>query len=788
VSAGKGTELDRLRRRVAELEKKLAARQAADVQKLHSAFETERLTAANRALERRIQEFTTLLALTPIGLAVAQDAECRRVVASPALTSMLGQSPEAPAKFFRDGREMTIDELPMQIAAREGIVVRGAEIEVHRTGARNLTLLAYADPLFDDNGRPRGCVAAFVDITERKQGERELAELSHRLQVHLENTPLAVIEFTPELCILRWSGDAERIFGWTAAEATGRKLSDLRWVHEEDAASVARLMEGMNSGRLRRPFSSNRNYTKDGRVLDIDWYNSTVLDSEGRLLSVLSFGLDVTARKRAESALRLSEARFRAALQNAPISVFNQDLDLRYTWIHNSFFGLQTEEILGKNDYDLLRHDDAGRVVEIKRRAIAENRGVRQEVSIHKDGEEHWFNLTVEPLRDATGSVSGITCAAIEISERRRMENALRDSEQRWRILTQAMPVLVLTSLPDGSCSYANTRWLDYTGQPIEQTYGRGWMDVLHTEDLETVRKEWKTALEKGEPFELQHRIRRASDGEYRWHLARTWPLRDEDDRIVQWLGTATDVHDGKMLQQELAVSNEELHRANLGLEEFAYAAAHDLQEPLRTLALYTQLLTRRYGPGLDETACGYLEVLLNSSRRMQDLVSDLLAYTRLSQSAEKGETAADCEDILQGVLEHLQTTISENAASVRSAGLPCVRAHGPRLAQLLQNLISNAIKYRRPDVAPEVRLLAERNGKFWTFSVCDNGIGISPEYHERIFGIFKRLHGKDIPGTGIGLAICRRIVELYGGRIWVESEGANRGSTFRFTLPSLEA
>ncbi len=232
----------------------------------------------------------------------------------------------------------------------------------------------------------------------------------------------------------------------------------------------------------------------------------------------------------------------------------------------------------------------------------------------------------------------------------------------------------------------------------------------------------------------------------------------------------------------ELLASNEALRRSNDDLNQFAYAASHDLQEPLRMVALYSQMLQRKYATKIDEEADQYIRFIIDGAQRMEMLLKDLLAYSQVGSAVEGPLAMVSCADVMRQVMLNLHAAVDQSGANVTWDGLPTVEAHEIRLIQLFQNLVSNAIKYRRDD-RPRVFVGVKRQPTEWLFSVEDNGIGIKPEYVQHIFGIFKRLHGNTYPGTGIGLAICQRIVESYGGKIWAEST-PGLGSKFCFTLP----
>jgi len=257
-------------------------------------------------------------------------------------------------------------------------------------------------------------------------------------------------------------------------------------------------------------------------------------------------------------------------------------------------------------------------------------------------------------------------------------------------------------------------------------------------------------------------------------------PLFDEEGNVRRTFGAFVDVTDRKRAERALHQSMDALFKANEELQQFAYAASHDLQEPLRTIASFTQLLERRYSK--DKEASDYTALIVEGVNRMNVLIRDLLQYSRLGSAAELKRTPLELGNALQWALLNLDHSIREQKATVTHDVLPEVIADESQMVQLFQNLIGNSLKYRT-DLPPLVHVGVEEEEDDWVVSVHDNGIGIEPEFKDKIFGVFKRLHGRDVPGTGIGLAICRKIIENHGGRIWVESDGKN-GSNFRFTLP----
>ena len=360
-------------------------------------------------------------------------------------------------------------------------------------------------------------------------------------------------------------------------------------------------------------------------------------------------------------------------------------------------------------------------------------------------------------------------------------EEALREAEkarERFRFMAESMPQKIFTATPQGEIDYLNRQWVEFAGLPVEQITQRGWPKIVHPEDYEPNGKIWRHSLATGDPIVFQSRFRRA-DGEYRWHLTRVLAMRDAAGNISMWIGSNTDIHEQKEKE-------EDLRRANEDLQQFAYSASHDLQEPIRNVAVYSEIIAKRYQSVLDEDGRQFLGFLTEGGRRLATLINDLLAYTRagvLESSVGKASSSA----VLQRVLSSLAEAIRESGAEITADPLPDVYIAETHLQQLFQNVISNALKYRR-DEALRIHISATQQGATVRFSVQDNGIGIDPQYKEKIFGVFKRLHrDQKYSGTGIGLAICQRVVERYGGRIWVESL-PGQGATFYFTVPEFIA
>jgi Amt family ammonium transporter len=339
---------------------------------------------------------------------------------------------------------------------------------------------------------------------------------------------------------------------------------------------------------------------------------------------------------------------------------------------------------------------------------------------------------------------------------------------------------------PEGRCLSTNPAMATICGYASAEELMRSVSDVR--QQLYVNPDDWTEFTRQierhGRVDNFEARIRRRP-GTVTWISTNAHVVRDESGRVLYYEGMASDVTERKWTEELLAARTAELARSNSDLQQFAYVASHDLQEPLRIVGSYAQLFEQRYKAQVDEKGQKWIFYMVDASKRMQRLIEDLLVYSRVGTKG-KEPSSVDSRKCVQDALANLRLAIERSGAEVTHDALPHVMADSPQLTQLFQNLVGNALKYRDEE-RPRVHIGGRRDGTHWHFSVRDNGIGIDPRFHERIFGLFQRLHERGkYEGTGIGLAICKKIVERHGGRIWVDSEQA-KGTTFHFTLPLAE-
>ena len=360
--------------------------------------------------------------------------------------------------------------------------------------------------------------------------------------------------------------------------------------------------------------------------------------------------------------------------------------------------------------------------------------------------------------------------------------DAIALSEQRYRRIGELLPFGVWTADREGRLVHLSDSLLEFLGRAPRAV--TSWDQIVADDSGGEIMREWRKCIRSGRRWEREFKIL-DQKGHSRTVLSRGMPIHGPAGRITSWAGMNLDITERTRIEEERKRHNEDLARSNAELEQFAYIASHDLQEPLRTIKSYLRLIEKRYRGRLDADADEFIEFCVEASDRLQRLINDLLQFSRVGRRALEIQTIPGAVP-LQQAIRNLDNRIEETSAQIVYGDLPSIQADQTALTQLFQNLIDNAIKYRG-NAAPSIRIDAALQGGFCRFSVQDNGIGIDPKYAERIFRIFQRLHSSEYPGTGIGLALAKRIVERHGGRIWVES-GAGQGATFFFTIPAAAA
>jgi PAS domain S-box-containing protein len=731
------------------------------------------VASGNGTLEWRFREMIEAL---PVAI-YTTDPQGRLTYFNDAAVKLSGRVPELGTDqwcvtwklFLPDGTPLPHDQCPMAVALKGGSVTEGVECIAERPDGTRFWFTPYPAVLRDAQGRITGGVNMLVDITARKLA---LSESEERYRAIVDTTPECVKVVAPDGTLLHMNSSGLSLVGAPGADALiGKNIYEI--IAPEDRARFRQFNEKIcrgEKGSLEFDIVG-----LDGARHHMDTHAAPLRHSDGTYVH-LAITRDITERQIAER----TDLLLRAIVDSSDDAIISKDLNGFITsWNKGAerLFGYTGDEVIGKSIAILIPPDRLNEEPNILARL---RRGERvdhfETIRRRKDGELLNISLTISPVKDALGNIIGASKIARDITERLRTQAALMESEGRFRQLADSMPHIVWTARPDGHLDYYNERWYEFTGLSRDTFASIGWETILHPEDAERCRDAWQNAINSGKHYQCEYRFWDRHERRWRWFMGRAVPIHDNEANIVKWFGSCTDIDDQKRVE-------EELRRANEDLEQFAFSASHDLQEPLRSIKIYSELLTKRYGETLDREALEFVGFMRSGVTRADRLIRDLLAYTQLTKFDTPADEA-DANEALATTLANLAGVISETGARITAARLPPLRVHSAHLQQLFQNLIGNAIKYHSPERPPEIQVTAEQMDAYCLVTVRDNGIGIDSQYQRRIFGLFKRLHASDeYSGTGIGLAICQRIVDRYHGRIWVESE-PGQGSAFRFTLP----
>jgi PAS domain S-box-containing protein len=736
-------------------------------------------------------------------------------------------------------------------------------IRLNRDGTEEVRYFDFFYKPYYEDGQPNpvGVFAVGHDVTERilarKQLDEAQAETERQKRLYeaiTGSTPDLIYVFDLNYRVAYANNALLSMWGKTWDEAINKRLIENGYepwhaeMHEREIDQVVASRQPVR-GEVSFPHAvlGKRIY---------DYILVPVINADGEVEAIAGTTRDITDIKRAQESLRSSEQRQTFLLQlndvlrplADPIEIQYEAASLVSKHFHADHAGF-AEEVGDGNifaitvDYsssgDSLKGKyNYGQFSEKEIAALREGKTIMRgesinDASLSSDMKEVHASLQLAATVDVPLLKNGVLDAIFflhyrdvhqwtdeelsllkEVADRiwdavgrAKAEQALRESEKRFRIMADAVPISIWITDKDGRIEFLNKHWWDYCGEPYQETTPA---DIaikhLHPDDGPGVMQAFSKALETGQALEVEQR-NRSWQGEYRWFLNRAIPYKDPaSGQIVKWFGVGTDIHDRKLAEQALRQSeealekkvrqrtveleriNKELRRSNQNLEEFAHAASHDLKEPIRKIHFFTHQLKGQLSPHLKEVEIRSFNRIERATDRMRNLIDDLLLYSHVSHRPHETE-AVDLNKKLQNVMEELELDIEEKKAVIRVGQLPIVKGYSRQLQQLFQNLISNAIKYSKATVQPVIEITAseaiEPEGTYHSISVKDNGIGFDQTYSDQIFQMFSRLHGKnEYSGTGVGLSIVKKVVENHNGFIKVESK-PGQGSTFTVFLPS---
>ncbi|MFN8595170.1 MAG: PAS domain S-box protein [Anaerolineae bacterium] len=638
--------------------------------------------------------------------------------------------------------------------------------------------------LFNERGEVE-IVGVSRDITARKQMEEALRESEAKLRTVFELLPVGVSILDNQRHLMYANSALERMLDITVDGFRDGSYSQRRYLRPDrtplpssELASARVLAEG------RAVYNVETGVVKeDGNVI---WTTVSAVPVNYPDWSIVIVTTDITARKQAEEALRQSETLLAEAQRVGRVGHWEWTAPDRILICSNELlriFDLPPEQRTVSQSLvaGLMDPDDLQRVSAIDRQALANQTDFEYDFRLNlASGRSCWVHQQVKVTYGPDGQPARMLGVVQDITDRKHTEQALRESEQKYSTLFEKSAVpAVLLKLPEVVITDANPaceRLLGYSRAEMRGNTGVQLGLYRPAERTQMIDRYLKQGALSENEVQIQ-----IKSGEVRVVVANTNPMEWGGQRYA--LTTMLDITDRKRAEAELQRALEELRRSNAELEQFAYVASHDLQEPLRAVAGMVQLLQQRYKGQLDERADEYIHHAVDAANRMQALINDLLAFSRVERRGRPLEVI-NTLDHVNAAIKNLEVAIHESGAAVTSGDLPVITADPTQMTQLFQNLIGNALKFHG-EQPPHIHISAQRVAEAWQFAVRDNGLGIEPQYFERIFQVFQRLHTRrEYPGTGIGLALCKKIVERHGGRIWVES-ALGEGSTFYFTIPN---
>ena len=526
---------------------------------------------------------------------------------------------------------------------------------------------------------------------------------------------------------------------------------------------------------------------QDGTEIPIDDTAAPIRGDDGEVQGAVLVFRDITPRRQAE----LTQQLLAAIVEASDDAIISKNLNgIITSWNRGAerIFGYSAADMIGKPISTIAAPD---RVDEMPRMLESIKAGERIEhyetARRAKDGKIVNISLTVSPVHDKEGRIVGASKIARDITDQLRVRAELAQEKERLRVTLRSIGDGVITTDSAARVAYLNpvaeelTGWesSEAVGKPLEEVF-----KIINEDSRETVENPARKVLKEGIIVGLaNHTLLITKDGKERSIDDSGAPIRVDGGELSGVVLVFRDVTERRAGDREFHTQALQLRRTNEELNQFAYAVTHDLREPLRNVVNFSQLLVREYRGRSESDVQTFVGYITEGVQRMEMLLNDLLAYSQSGGPLETSTAPVDTNKALKAALDNLRMSIAESGAVVTSDYLPSVYSNDGHLMQVFQNLVSNAIKYRRSDTAPSIHVRAQKIEHEWIFGVRDNGIGISPEYQATIFGLFKRLHGREIQGTGIGLAICSKVIERHGGRIWVTSE-PGQGSEFFFSLP----
>lgn len=667
-------------------------------------------------------------------------------------------------------------------------------------------------PARDDDDKIAGVLVTCAETTQEVILKRKLKRSERKFRLIIQQAPASIATFKgPNYVTDIANANALELWGREAKDVLKKPI--LEAIPELKGQGIKELLDDVyKTGNRFAASELPVQLLRDGKLetVYINFSYEPLYDVDGEIDGIIGIGHDVTAQVMAHKKIEANEEKLTMVIDASELGTYAFNIKTKKLdgskKLHE-IFGLPDKE-----DIDHARFVSSIHPKDLGLRKAAFERsfesGILEYTSrlILPDGSLRWIEVKGKVYFDEENNPLKVLGTVRHITSERINTQKLEESEQKFRLLADSLPQHIWTADTEGNLNYFNKSVYDFSGFSPEHLDREGWLAIVHPDDRNANIKAWTESISSGKDFLFEHRFRK-HDGTYRWQLSRAKPQLNEDGEIQMWVGSSTDIHDQKEFTNELerlvvertnelAQNVKDLANMNKELQSFAYISSHDLQEPLRKIQTFSTLLLENEYENLTDDGKEHFKRMQNAAKRMQALISDLLAYSRTSIAERKFEPT-DLNKLIAEVKMDLKEELAFHHAIIESDELCTIKIIPFQFRQLLQNLISNSLKFSLNDREPHIRITSEKglgsefeserlspNIYYCHIRVSDNGIGFEPKYSERIFELFQRLHGKDkFQGTGIGLAIVKKIVENHNGYITAQGK-PNQGATFDIYLP----
>lgn len=773
---------------------------------------------ARRKIEESDKRFRNTVKQAPVGITILRGANHVAEMANEAYLKLIGreESNFVGKPLFDSLPEVkeTVSDL-LDTVFTTGVPYHGYEVPVpiNRFGNPEIFYFDFLyHPLKEENGQISGIIVTVTEVTEKVETRKKTELNEERLNIIVDASELGTWELYVKTKDLQYSDRyLEIVTGYKGQEyLTHAQL--LSHVHPDDLHIREKAFkEAIALGNIHY---EARVIWDDQSIHWVEAKGKVFYDSEGNPERLLGTVRDITDEKNHQQELEASEKRFRKLVMESPVP---KAILKGKNMVIEMVNGAMLKNIWRKNESDV-----QGKIIldvfpELKKQKYAR---LLNEVyttgNVHSESESLFYlndgnverkmyiDFEYAPQRELDDTISGIKMTLIDVTEKVETRKKIEESEKKFRSLTESIPQLIWETDEKGNALFTSGKWLEYTG--VVPAGEAEWKAMIHPDDFEQNTKTWSHSLATGEVYKTDVRVLR-KDGTYRWHSVIGEPVLNKDNKIIKWVGAFTDIQTEKAFTQELEKQvtartkeleqkNVELEQMNKELQSFAYISSHDLQEPLRKIQTFATQIIEKESENLSDSGKDKFQRMQNAAQRMQTLINDLLSYSRTNIQERKFEKV-NLSKIIDEVKEDLKEELEQKDAVIESNETCDVNIIPFQFRQLLYNLASNSLKFSNPDVRPVIQIKSEfakgedlsndtlsKETNYCHISISDNGIGFEPQYSKKIFEVFQRLHGKlEYTGTGIGLAIVKKIVENHNGTITATGE-KNKGATFDIYIP----